>query len=91
MPLFDIIVWGLVASGIALLGRAMPWPARWLRVKPLACNTCLGFHGAWMALLLRGQWDGWVTLVWTYFAIGAIAVLIVNRIFPAEIELPLPE
>lgn len=91
MPLFDIIVWGLVAAGIALLGRAMPWPARWLKLRPWSCNVCLSFHGAWVALLLRGQWDGWTTLIWTYFAIGAVATPLVAKIYPPEIELPLPE
>ena len=89
--MFDLVILGLGAAGVALLFRALPWPKPWLKVKPWACNTCLGFHGAWVALLLRGEvpasfWQ----LVLQYFVVGAVATPIVAYIHPPEIELPLP-
>lgn len=81
---------GLTAAGAALLFRALPWPKAWLKVKPWACNTCLGFHGAWVALLLHGEFDGWLPLAALYFATGSIATVIVARIHPPEIDLPMP-
>lgn len=90
LQLFDVLLLGLAAAGIALLFRALPWPRSWLQVKPWVCATCLGHHGAWVALLLRYQWDGWQQMALLYFAVGAIATVIVHKIFPPEFELPLP-
>lgn len=88
--MLNTLVLGVAAAGIALLFRALPWPKEWLKMKPWACSTCLGFHGAWVALLLRGTFDGYAQLSFDYFVAGAVATLIVARVHPPEVELPLP-
>ncbi len=54
----------LVALVIVSLGlvfyveliRALPWPARWLTIKPLSCDVCMsGWGGIALALM---RWAG---------------------------------
>jgi len=90
--MIDNLIVGVGAAGIALLFRALPWPKSWLKVKPWACSTCLGFHGAWVALLLLhgAALSFTLQLALQYFIAGAVATLIVARVHPPELELVLP-
>ena len=58
------VLYGLSAAGVATAVRALPWPARVLARKPLACDACMCFWGsvavACVAFWLR--WEGWVDL-----------------------------
>jgi len=88
--------WGLVTAGVALLVRAAPWPPEWLRVKPLACPVCLGLHSSLLVLFARwvAPHDAPMILVSLdtvaqYFAHGAIAALVLRKLYPPDIELPL--
>lgn len=88
MTLLNILQLALAAAGLALLFRALPWPRSLLSRKPWGCSTCLGGHGAWISLLLNGEWYGWRATALIYFALTAVAALVVHQIFPPEIQLP---
>lgn len=88
MPWTLTLQLGLIAAGIALLARALPWPRRWLERKPLGCAVCLGGHGSWAALLLNGEWLGLRELALLYFGATAIAAVVVAYVFPPPFSLP---
>lgn len=71
--------------GIAILGRALPWPTRWLARKPLGCHACLGGHAAWMAMLARSEWYGWHEAVLVYFAATALGAWMASQVIPPPV------
>lgn len=88
----SLLLLAFAAAGLAALLRALPWPAKWLQRKPLACPVCMGMHAALLVLLLRGEWpSSWAEvslIVREYLALGAVAALVVAKLFPPPIELP---
>lgn len=96
LDLASTLHWGLVTAGVALLIRAAPWPPAWLARKPLACPVCVGLHSSLLVLATR-----WLSAHETpmilfsldtaaqYFAHGAIAALVLRKLYPPDIELPL--
>lgn len=90
----SLVPLAFAAAGLASLLRALPWPAKWLQRKPLACPVCMGMHAALLVLLLRWEWP--MSWTWTevslvvreYLALGAVAALVVAKLFPPPIELP---
>lgn len=96
LDLASTLHWGLVTAGVALLIRAAPWPPAWLRVKPLACPVCVGLHSSLLVILARWVATHEVPMVFfsmdtatQYFAHGAIAALVLRKLYPPDIELPL--
>jgi len=83
----------LAQAGLAAFARALPWPARWIARKPLACPVCMsGWAGfaVWGAAVA----DGWLVeaplllLGAGWFAGIAVGALIFSRLYPPPIELP---
>ena len=79
---------GLAAGGLAILVRALPWPAGWVKKKPLSCSGCLAF---WCALPLLFIAHGGVPggRIGLLTLLGAIAVVAaVHRyLHPPELEI----
>lgn len=80
--LLTVICIGFAAGGAALLVRALPWPRRWKRRKPLSCIACMAGHSAWIAYLYAIwldvlRWEGllWFGGIWLAIAGVSACVL----------------
>lgn len=82
----------LATTGMAIMGRALPWPKSWTTKKPLACPACMsGWSGIIvLALLKKSLLLGWsfeeVGVAW----LGAVAISapIFTYVYPAPLEFP---
>lgn len=53
----DVLALGAAAGGLAVLVRAVPWPAVWLQRKPLGCHACLGAWCSFAAVASAEYFD----------------------------------
>jgi hypothetical protein len=96
----DIILVSFVASGVALMARALPWPKAWTRRKPLACPTCMAGWSAlaacWVlrhddmlvsAMMVR-LGDTYVDMAMMWLASIPLTAMVVRWMYPPDIELP---
>jgi hypothetical protein len=86
MDLTRLLVVAVAAAGIAILFRALPWPKSWLRRKPWVCAACAGGHGAWVALVIQGEWYGWRLTALFYFCVTAVAAWVFHQVFPPAVD-----
>lgn len=95
-PGWELLLLLMVATaGLASFVRALPWPAEWLAVKPLACPVCMSGWSAFVVLGLAAfdaQTTGWglaaYALAW--LACMGASALAFRQLYPPEIDLPLP-
>lgn len=87
-----ILIYGLIAAGIALLARALPWPATWTSRKPLACPACMGGWSSMLALGLNCAEStisrSYISYASYWLAIAAVSAFIFHSVVPPVIELP---
>ena len=85
---------GLATFGLAAFIRALPWPQKWVAVKPLGCPVCMS---GWSAFAVMGlaYWLGVLSwsppafaLIWC--ACVGVSAPLFKHLYPPEVDLPLP-
>lgn len=89
-----VLFLGVATLGLAAFLRALPWPASWLKHKPLACPMCMS---GWSGFIVIGFAHGTEFIRWElcdlpllWLALVGIAAPVFKQLYPPDIELPLP-
>lgn len=90
-------------AGLASFARALPWPSKWTKMKPLACPVCMA---GWAGIAVLGAdyerlqafvggpgvsffaQGAQVAFIW--FSCIAVGALVFKQLYPPDIELPMP-
>lgn len=86
---------GLATFGLAAFIRALPWPTKWTSRKPLGCPVCMS---GWSGFAVLGGAvytqrlldDSLLELAFVWLLLVAIAAPLFKKLYPPDIELPLP-